>query len=260
MRHSEAVKYAFFIDIDGTLVWGDYAPPKNIEAIKRARSDGHLVLLNTGRALGFIPPFVIDTFELDGIVAGSGAYCSLKGRVIKSDEIPKDMLCIVFDFLSERGRDFIFEGESTVLVHKKNAKSARFPVLSSADQLFGIYKEVRVEKINIPGVLDKEEFDFLNGMLFALQQSDYAECAIKGYDKATGMKVVMTALPPEFKCVAVGDSFNDIEMLEAADISAAMGNSPESVKALCDIVTCGAKEAGLAMAIGNILGYSEFTS
>lgn len=251
------MKYAFFLDIDGTLTWGSSVPSPNIEVIKRARKDGHLVLLNTGRSLGFIPRFVLDTVELDGIVAGSGSYCSLGGKVIKAEEIPKDTLKAVFDYFLKKGRSFFFEAENTVLVHNKDRKSPEFPAINSSEELYGIYKDVRVEKINIPGVLDKEEFEFLDSMLFALQQYDYAECALKGLDKAVGMKIVMDALPPDFKSVAVGDSFNDIEMLEAADVSAAMGNAPDKVKALCDIVTRNAKDAGLAEAFIKILGYSD---
>ncbi len=251
------IKYAFFLDIDGTLIWGDQTSERNINAIKRARHDGHLVFLNTGRALKFIPEWVLDTFELDGIVAGSGAYCSLHDRVVLAKAIPKQTLVKAFDFLAQRGRSFVFEGENMVLVHNRNIKGRDFYPICSSHELYTIYNDARIEKINISGVLDDLEMNFLNGMLFALQQSDYAECSIKGFDKAFGMKKIMSCLSPCYKSVAIGDSLNDIEMLREADISAAMGNSPESLKDLCDIVTVSAEKAGLADAFDIILNYAN---
>lgn len=65
--------YAFFLDIDGTLIDGEYVPRENVEAIQYARSRGVPVFLNTGRGYRFIPDRVWENFTFDGVVAGSGA-------------------------------------------------------------------------------------------------------------------------------------------------------------------------------------------
>ncbi len=49
--------------------------------------------------------------------------------------------------------------------------------------------------------------------------------------------------------MAVGDSPNDLDMLEAAGFSVAMGNAPAQIKAAADVVTAGNDEDGVAAAI-----------
>lgn len=244
------MKYAFFLDIDGTLTWGSHIPEQNIAAIKKARAEGHLFFINTGRSLAFIPRFVLESIEFDGIVAGSGSYCSYNDRVISAYVIPKEDLKKTMEYFAPIGRAIIFEGENEVLVYRHRSKE--HPAISAPDEFDGIYSWVKIEKIHIPGILTPDELEFMSSLFYTVQQDNYAESAVKGRDKAVGMNEIMRELSSDYKSVAVGDSFNDIEMMQSADISVAMGNSPESVKALCDIVTCGSNEGGVAMAIEQI--------
>jgi Cof subfamily protein (haloacid dehalogenase superfamily) len=53
--------------------------------------------------------------------------------------------------------------------------------------------------------------------------------------------------------MAIGDNFNDLEMLEYAGIGVAMGEAPEDVKQIADWVTTGVEEDGAAVAIEKFL-------
>ena len=46
--------------------------------------------------------------------------------------------------------------------------------------------------------------------------------------------------------IAVGDSYNDVSMLEYAGLSVAVANAPEDIKALCDYVTLTNNDDGVA--------------
>ena len=46
-------KYAVFLDIDGTL-YSSGIPEENRIAIKKARENGHMIFINSGRAMGNI--------------------------------------------------------------------------------------------------------------------------------------------------------------------------------------------------------------
>ena len=50
-------------------------------------------------------------------------------------------------------------------------------------------------------------------------------------------------------CIAMGDSLNDSDMLEAAGISVAMGNAVDDIKSICDYVSVDADKGGVAVAI-----------
>ena len=49
--------------------------------------------------------------------------------------------------------------------------------------------------------------------------------------------------------IAIGDSYNDLPMLEAAGFKVAMGNAPDEVKAVADYVTLSLDDDGVAVAI-----------
>ncbi|HHY92043.1 MAG TPA: HAD family phosphatase, partial [Firmicutes bacterium] len=53
--------------------------------------------------------------------------------------------------------------------------------------------------------------------------------------------------------VAVGDGFNDLEMLQAAGLGVAMANAPAAVRAQADYVTAGNNENGVARLITKLL-------
>jgi len=62
---------------------------------------------------------------------------------------------------------------------------------------------------------------------------------------------------PQSQTVAIGDSHNDISMLEWAGLGIAVGNAPAEVRASADwVFDCGAEE-GFRQAIGQLLGRHE---
>lgn len=246
--------YAFFLDIDGTLIDGEYVPPENIEAIAYARRIGVPVFLNTGRGLRFIPDRVWDNFTFDGIVAGSGAYVSVGNRVLQNAAIDSATLIEDFRFLMERGVRFVFEGENQVLVANQSPRHDYWLPLTDEAQLTCEYKNARVEKINLAGQVSPEVNAYLSTHYHLLQHEHYAEASLIGCDKGKGMMLAMTNLPKGTLSVAIGDSMNDREMLEVADISIAMGNAPDNVKALCRSVTLPVREGGVAHAIYSLIG------
>ena len=49
----DKIRYAVFLDIDGTLVWGKPTTSENnARALRRAREQGHLICINSGRSRG----------------------------------------------------------------------------------------------------------------------------------------------------------------------------------------------------------------
>ena len=65
---------------------------------------------------------------------------------------------------------------------------------------------------------------------------------------------------PAGKLVAVGDNFNDSEMISNADIGVAMGNAPDEVKAQASVVVASNNDHGLAEVVDSILFSGAFFS
>ena len=56
------------------------------------------------------------------------------------------------------------------------------------------------------------------------------------------------------RCIAMGDSENDLEMLAAVGMPVAMGNATDEVKRLAHYITASNAEDGVAQAIYHLLG------
>lgn len=75
------------------------------------------------------------------------------------------------------------------------------------------------------------------------------EMALRGITKAVGIDVVLDRVGiPLSDSIALGDSYNDIEMLEHAGVGIAMANAPDSVKGVADELAETPEEDGLARA------------
>jgi len=70
----------------------------------------------------------------------------------------------------------------------------------------------------------------------------YLEILPAGVSKGTALAAMLAALGvPAAEVIAVGDNWNDLEMIEAAGLGVAMGHAPAGVRARADFV-CGTSE------------------
>jgi hydroxymethylpyrimidine pyrophosphatase-like HAD family hydrolase len=80
--------------------------------------------------------------------------------------------------------------------------------------------------------------------------SPYITITASGVDKASGLRLVCERLNvPLEEVMAVGDTAQDLPMLEAAGLGVAMGNAPDDVKSRVDAVTSSNTEGGVGKAI-----------
>ena len=71
-----------FIDVDGTLVdYENHLPESAVEAIRKARKNGHRVYICTGRSKAEVYQNIWD-IGLDGMIGGNGSYVEDDGKVL----------------------------------------------------------------------------------------------------------------------------------------------------------------------------------
>ena len=76
--------------------------------------------------------------------------------------------------------------------------------------------------------------------------ASYGEITFAGINKATGIEKFMEAVgAPISDSIAIGDSENDLEMLEFAGYSVCMGNGYEKAKARADLITTDIDDDGI---------------
>lgn len=252
-------RYAVFLDIDGTLISDSFRiPQKNLDAIDAARAKGHRVFINTGRSWGNIPLELREQFNVDGVIAGSGAMIIVDGKTVYKKNYDLETVRKTAEYFFEN-RDCwcVFEGLKTNYIIANagyKVREGRQIELKSIDDLEFFLPDEEIQVIAAgPQVPDEFMQMFGDKMSFFVMRT-YVDFVIKGCSKANGIKKVMELYGiARENTIAVGDSSNDLEMLDFAGISVAMGNSQEHILQMADYVTDTAENSGVAKAIEKFL-------
>ncbi len=65
---------------------------------------------------------------------------------------------------------------------------------------------------------------------------------------------------PDGRLVAVGDNYNDADMIRDADIGVAMGNAPEEIKKLASVIVASNNHSGLAQVVDDVILSGKYFS
>jgi len=96
---------------------------------------------------------------------------------------------------------------------------------------------------------EKNEFEVSSSLDFSNLEISPAKIT-----KGTSLTVLIDTLGIQMSEVAaIGDNFNDLDMLRLAGLGIAMGNAPSDVKAAANMVTATNDELGVAKAINTII-------
>lgn len=102
----------------------------------------------------------------------------------------------------------------------------------------------------------KKKFQQIEDPDFLLMDSSIAtfELLAKGVHKGTSVLQLAKMLGVDKKnTAAIGDYYNDYDMLKSVGVPACCGQAPKSLKAVCEYVTCHCNEG----AVADLLGYLE---
>ncbi len=260
-----------FLDIDGTLTEpGKNVPPSSaVDAVRRARTKGHKVVLCSGRNYGMLYPVL--QFGFDGLVASAGGYIEYNGQVVYDCPMTPAQQARVLDVFKESGiyrtiggrnhsytdegfkeflaEDVQSEANSELLrwrIQIENELDIRPMSEYDGEPIYGMaFMSRGAERLKKPMQVLQEEFDF------CIQDQDTCgivngELSSKAFDKGTAVKRLCGYLKiSKENTIAFGDSMNDLEMLQAAGIGVCMANGSPSLLKIADIVCPPVDEDGL---------------
>ncbi|WP_019790684.1 Cof-type HAD-IIB family hydrolase [Streptococcus sobrinus] len=264
-----------FLDVDGTLVdYENHLPESAVEAIRKARANGHLVYICTGRSHAEVPPKLWD-IGLDGMIGGNGSYVEHQGEVVMHQMLSEEDSRAIVDWLHERGLEFYLESNNGLFASEHFKEAAR-PVMRA----YALTKGAKEEDIK-----EMEPEDGLHGLVYGgnLYRNDlnkisfilksyqdhldskeafphlkagtwggrgetalFGDLGVANIDKAHAIDVLLDFLDKDkADTIAFGDAKVDIPMLDYCAIGVAMGNGGPEILAMADMITDDVEDDGL---------------
>ena len=265
-----------FLDIDGTLLPpGEMlVPPSAVEAMRKARANGHKLFLCTGRNLRMTRPLL--DYGFDGAVCSAGGYVFCEGKVLVDLPMEPELAAGVRAALERHGvectlesRDATFGGMEMMkrwsFTHADtsslNSEAARWckamedgMSLTPLDEYNGepLYKIVFIAEhasdLDEAKQLYSDKFVFCESKLDGLDGGFVnGELINRKFDKGRGIQAICKYLnKPLADTIGFGDSDNDLQMTDVAGISVCMANGSDSLKQRCDRIAPSVYDDGIA--------------
>ncbi len=269
------------IDCDNTLIRYDgEIHENNIKAINRLLEKGIKVVIATGRNDILVKDYMDDMGFKEEIVIGcNGASIrDLKNnKILEINHIPKDTVKKILNIclkdninakmytLSESystSKDNMGDELKEILTHYKKELTMSLEYKYEEDLDMLVDKKDFLKIVILEEDIEKllkiqakfREFKEINVVMSAKGCLDIIK---KGVSKGEALKYYANMFDiKREEIIAIGDSENDLEMLQWAGYSIAMGNADDFIKDVCDMVTLTNNEGGVAYAINKIF-YNE---
>ena len=261
------------LDMDGTLLNSDHVTtPYTRAVIARAAQAGKVVALSTGRTMSEIWAHLKVNPGISYVIGESGAciYDVWTDRFIHRVTLRDSAVDASFDAIRNMGADAgvqCFIDNQSWITYWTDADMARYNVTGFAEAFRTGSKFVedaetlcrasrgRVSKINFYFAREDERERYperIRDLDIALKGSVGIgwEISPPSADKAKGLRYLCDYLGiPVQQTMAVGDAANDLDIMDAAGLSVAMGNALDEVEAVADAVTEDCDHDGAAKAI-----------
>ena len=271
MSHASDARVVF-LDVDGTIM--DEAArvaDSTIEAVRRARANGHTVLLATGRAPGEVPDHVA-AIGFDGAITAGGGYASIGDEQVLERTMDAELTARMVSVFEEAGVDYYLQTDEgvypTAHVHLLYADYLR---RYAGETFEGIepHEHPRVaplvqrEPLPTEGVAKAmfmgedlglfariseglgPDFHVITGTMPNLGTAS-GEVSRAGVTKGAAIEVVLPLLGFDAeRAIGIGDSANDVEMFDVCGIGIAMADAVVEVRERASEFTTGVLDDGI---------------
>jgi Cof subfamily protein (haloacid dehalogenase superfamily) len=270
------------VDIDGTLTDSHFKiSAGNIAALRAAHNAGVQIMLATGRRHAYALPIARELGIPVCLATSNGALIrSTEGETFYSDRLPaataRKLIRHMDEFRGNAVLTFDRTGHDALVLEsvdeltqsvsrwlENNRQYIQYvsPLedsLNGEDPIQAMYcgRVVRMEAAQ----KRLQESDFLNEITILRTQYDHRDLSIldilnQGCSKGHAVRRWAEEHGiPRGQIMAIGDNYNDLEMLEFAGLPVVMGNAPEELKQPGWQVTTTNDQSGVAYAVQEILG------
>ncbi len=248
------------IDIDDTLLNEEgHITPATKEALYAAMERGVTVTLATGRMYASARK-IADMLDLNvPLITYQGALVknSRDEAVLYERTVPQDAAQYVFRYAEQNGYHLQAYHDDTLYAKEDNEKVREYSRISnipySIDPDFSEMAskpQTKLLVIDDPQKLDEVSREWkraIGGQAHITKsRPHYLEVTHPEATKGHALRFLAAHVGCDIsQVIAIGDSWNDREMIEAAGLGVAMGNAVDSLKAIADYVTRSNNEEGV---------------
>lgn len=256
------------VDIDGTLIGDDLViRPNTRSALRCCSEEGIIVTLATGRMFQSSVPYARQLGISVPLITYNGALVkdSGSGEIYHHRTVPLPLALKVVRLAKELGLQLHVYVDDEYYVEEYNEWSKKYEEIAGvkAHAVGDLEKFLDREPTKFIISDDPERMDtYINHLQEELAADLYLtrsrpiflEILHPAVSKVEGLKILGKRFGIKLsEMVAIGDSYNDVEMLKAAGLGIAMGNAPPGVQAQADWVTGSVEEEGLVTALERFL-------
>ncbi|WP_055070186.1 Cof-type HAD-IIB family hydrolase [Clostridium massiliamazoniense] len=264
-----------FFDADGTIIKNNKISKLTREAFTKLRENGYILVLSTGRALPAIDGILKD-MNFENIICSAGGAVVVNNEIIYSKPMKKESLKELVEYFDKYNIIYNMEANDYIWIKKGqkekylrlfeipekgiisddeyNKAVERLTMISNRTMEIEDVSNLEVNKIHYyeaDVLYDGNELPISYKQVVEELGEKYkcvslslsklfsgGEICEKEISKKTGMDVILKYFDVDKENIyAIGDDYNDIEMLEYAPKSIAMGNAPEEIKKICSYIT-----------------------
>jgi len=262
------------LDIDGTLIGDDYAiGPRTVDAIRRAQASGVSVSLVTGRMVSSAKRFADELGLVAPIVGYQGALIrempepgsTRLGRLRVHTPLPGDVARDIVQWTTEHGLDphmnhlerFILRADDTNADDYSAFMGARAELVPSLLDAIDhpVTKVLATGEPPLPTDLAPLAAKAFAGRAdVTISHPRFLEFVAPGVSKGRAVRWLARQLRiPLGAAMAVGDQWNDLEMIAEVGHGAAMPTAPAGVRAAARYVAPPLAEEGVAALIQQLV-------
>ncbi len=269
------------LDLDGTVVREDLSIAEStIEAVGRAKRTGLFVVVATGRMFRSAAPHVARLGVTEPVIAYNGALVKNangaavgggesgrdrgadgadEGGLLLHKPLPLEVAVQVARWCQSERLTLNVYLDDELYVAQRNEAVRHYESIAgveaqTAGDLVALLEEtgagptkllvVSMEGADVQTIAAELERRFRSELHIAQSQGRFVEMTHPEATKGRALAWLAARLGIERgEVLAVGDSFNDVEMLEFAGVGAAMAAAPEEIRRRADVTVATVEEA-----------------
>lgn len=259
---AQEIRLAVF-DLDGTLIktGEDLVYPAVQDAIRAAIAKGTIVSIATGRPYSFTRSIALKLGLTAPLICYQGAIIqTMGGHILRSIYFSGQTLAPALELARQRQWQYYLEGDGVNYMEQG---------LRYNERLFTIHPQpkrfvpdlgdpsIRTNQFSIflPDTIEAGHLSELENVLgpaaiVMRTEAHFINVIPAGVSKGDAVAWLANSLDiPQSAVMAVGDSFNDVSMIQWAGVGVAMGGAQQEVKSKADWVAPPFGEQGAAAAL-----------